>query len=414
MTERIAYITTSDRSTFKKCRRLWDWSSPLRDGLRPLQKALPLWLGNAAHHAMEDYNGYRLYPTINDAIDDYVQACVAAYGKVFLPENYMDDITIIKDVLNYYVNEWLHCDLQVRDNLTTVVVDGVPQVEVDFEMALDIPNGLMQLIPYDKVIYKGTFDRVTIDDNGFIYINDYKFVSSFANLLTLELDAQISAYMLAGRLLYGDKLAGFVYHQFLKDVPSPPRILQNGTVSTDKRQRTNHAMYERTLIQTYGDDMMSWPADAVSFMNQLAEREEPNADAFIRRDIIYRDKANSAEIEGIIYKEVVDMLNPNVNIYPNPSFLCATITKCPFVEPCLQKDKSEKYSLTLSTEYEKEELFDRNKWRDYLKVKPTDVIQATSKPPKQKVSQPPKPKQSKPPLKPSKPSKPLPPVRGRR
>ena len=43
-------IHTSDRALFKRCRRKWAWSSPVRRGLVPVgESPTPLWFGSGFH-----------------------------------------------------------------------------------------------------------------------------------------------------------------------------------------------------------------------------------------------------------------------------------------------------------------------------------------------------------------------------
>jgi hypothetical protein len=55
----IIPIHTSDRATFKFCRRQWIWSSPTRFNLVPKTSIhgvrMPLWFGTGIHHALERY-----------------------------------------------------------------------------------------------------------------------------------------------------------------------------------------------------------------------------------------------------------------------------------------------------------------------------------------------------------------------
>lgn len=55
----IIPIHTSDRATFKNCRRRWDWSSPARRNLvrkvRISGVIMPLWFGTGIHYALQKY-----------------------------------------------------------------------------------------------------------------------------------------------------------------------------------------------------------------------------------------------------------------------------------------------------------------------------------------------------------------------
>jgi hypothetical protein len=55
----IIPLHTSDRSTFKECRRRWFWSSPAHSNLIPKQSVYgvyePFWFGNGIHYALEHF-----------------------------------------------------------------------------------------------------------------------------------------------------------------------------------------------------------------------------------------------------------------------------------------------------------------------------------------------------------------------
>lgn len=55
----IIPIHASDRGTYKRCRRRWDWSSPARRNLVPKVALngviMPLWFGTGIHYALEKF-----------------------------------------------------------------------------------------------------------------------------------------------------------------------------------------------------------------------------------------------------------------------------------------------------------------------------------------------------------------------
>jgi PD-(D/E)XK nuclease superfamily len=365
----VAYVSTSDRTSFRNCRRKWNWSSPLRAGLRPLIKVSPLWMGTGGHHALEAFHGYKQYETMKDAIDDYTQATIKAYKECNLPDTYREDRLLLIDMLTYYRDDWLK--QQNRSELNTLVVDGVPQVEVDFEFEMPFTTAELRAFGLSKAIYRGTFDRITVDEEKNKWIQDYKFVKAFTNPDTLELDSQIGAYMWAGRMIYGPEIVGFIYNQFRKDRVEEPRVLKNGEISTAKDQSTTARHYYAALQQKYGYDESLWTQAHAECLASLETRDEPDADKYIRRDKVYRGQTNNDTIANIIMREMRDMLNPKTEIYPNPTFLCKG--SCAFLEPCLQQDKGESFKLTLASEFQKEYVEDRNSWRDFLEVKPDKV-----------------------------------------
>lgn len=358
---RIAIIGTSDRNAFRSCRRKWGWSSHLKQSLSPIEQRHPLWFGSGMHHVLEDFHGHKLYATPAEAIDDYIQATVKHHGAENLPETLEDDTALMKRMMQHYVEGWLK--LRNRDPLKTYVHGGVPQVEVSFEFEIPVSKELLERSGYDKVIYRGTFDRIVVDSDGYLWIQDYKNVAQFTNPTHLELDSQIGAYLWAASFLYKRPVIGFIYTQFLKRGVEAPLILKNGDVSTNKTQSTSHALYLRALHSVYGD---KWSNDHMTMLNYLASMEEEEADKYIRRDRVPRTKETLKAEADKILAEVSDMLDPKLRMYPNPSFMCQRM--CSFVEPCIQMDRGENYKTTLEMDYEYREYSERNEWRRFLKV----------------------------------------------
>ena len=366
--DEVAIISTSDRSAFRSCRRKWNWQSHLRQGLSPLEQKHPLWFGSGFHHALEDLHGPRLYKNTDQAVEDYVQATMRHYGEEHLPESAFDDIELMKSMLNYYQDEWLKA--RGRDPLKTYKVLGEPQVEVPFEFEIPVAPSLLKRTRYKKVIYRGIIDRVVRDENGMLWLQDYKSVARFTHPDHLELDSQIGVYLWAASYIYRSPVVGFVYTQFRKAAVQEPRILKDGSISADRDQNTSHGLYRRALIEMYGDNSGAWPSKNKEVLQIFAGYEEEEADKFIRRDRVYRDP-KMLEAEGNkILAEVSDMLDPDIRVYPSPSWLCPTM--CSFIEPCMQMDRGEDYKSTLQYDYQERDYTQRNDWRVYLKVGRTE------------------------------------------
>lgn len=373
--ERVAIISTSDRSAFRACRRKWNWSSHLKQSLHPLSQRHPLWFGSGGHHVLEDLHGQQLYRTPEDAVDDYIQATVQHYGLENLPPTVEQDTMLMKRIFQHYKVGWLK--MRKRDPLKTYVIGGEPQVEVPFEFTIPLPVEVLKASGYDRVIYRGTLDRVVIDEDGYLWIQDYKFVARFTNPEHLEIDSQIGVYLWAASYIYRRPVLGFIYTQFKKDGVEPPRELKDGTLSVAKDQNTCHALYRAALVSKYGEGAGSgWPEKNVECLNFLASLEEDEADKFIRRDRVTRSMEMMQSEANKIIAEVSDMLDPKLRIYPNPSMMHCT-AMCSFMQPCLEMDRGENYKSTLQLDYEFRPYEDRNEWRKYLKVgskKDKDVI----------------------------------------
>jgi len=183
MTEkRIAIMRTSDRSSFKRCRRKWNWSSPLRENRTLKDNPSYFWIGTGGHFAMEDYHGYNHFLHPVEAFNAYVTACkeaqrVYGYG---LPDDWEEQTEMAHGILNHYLI-WA----QNRDTYKTAYFDGVPQVEITFHVPLPFapPPG------FHEVVYQFTLDRL-VEIEGEYWILDWKYFKTFSQS-NLEYDQQL-------------------------------------------------------------------------------------------------------------------------------------------------------------------------------------------------------------------------------
>lgn len=334
--ERVAAIHTSDRGLYKSCRRRWHWQSHLRSGLEPFTKASPLWFGSGIHFALESVHGSQYYPSGRAAFEDYVRASIED-AKDRLPPDWQDLLQLGRGMMDYYENEWL----TGRDALPTYVKDGVPQIEVQFEVELPCPPELLGRAEIDKLVYRGTIDRVAIDPVlGGLYIVEYKTAAQF-EILHLNTDPQINAYMWAMKYIYDLPCLGVIYQQHLKAVPEEARLLASGKISYDKRQNTSHRRYQRALVDMYGKEYYKVaPPANIQCLNELCLMEDDMKDPYIRRDKATRSD-RQIESEGVkVLIEAYEMINPDTPLYPYATRTCKW---CPFESPCLALDDGDDF-----------------------------------------------------------------------
>lgn len=354
--ERVAVIRTSDRILYKRCRRRWGWNSHLKDNLGPKTNASPLWFGSGFHFAMEDFHGEKNYDTIVDAFYAYVEA-TKKHDKRRLPGDWQEHIKMGEWMLSYYADDWL----KHRDPLKTFVYKGVPQVEVNFRIDIPWERGKFG---YDRVVYSGTIDRVSIDEYGMLWLMEYK-TAKIIQTLHLPTDPQVGAYVWAGTHIYpGHPVAGVIYQQHRKVIPHAPDWTSNG-FSTNKQQMTTPELYRESLKKVYGS-VEDAPMRNVDFLNQMIKWETPTESRFIRRDSSRRNEHQMMAEGTKIMMEIEEMLNPDIGLYPNPDRSCPYL--CPFTGPCVSMDDGGDW------QYELELLMaprDRSydEWRKYLPTK---------------------------------------------
>ncbi len=361
---KVLPIHTSDRILFKRCRRKWDWSSHIRQGYQPEQSPGPLWLGIGFHFGLEDFHGVNKYGGPVEAFKAYASAYERAFSNR-LPEMYEELLNQGIDMLNYYT-QWL----KNRDPLVTYIENGVPQVERSFEIDIPVKQELIDRYNrvnsnkiIDKVVYKGTIDRVIIDEDDRLWLLDYKTAKAFGTL-HFETDTQISAYCWAASTLFNKPIAGFIYQQHKKTIPDHPKFLKTSQkYSIAKNQSTTRALYKEALLNAY-ISLEDAPPENLNFLNYLAGCEHEDSDNFIRRDKAYRNE-HQIEAEGAnILLEAEDMLNPDLPIYTNPTRDCSW--DCTFQEACIMKNAGADWEGELDFLTVKITSRDE-KWRQYLK-----------------------------------------------
>ena len=326
-------IRTSDRAAFRRCRRKWGWSSHLRHNLGSRESRSPLWTGSGVHFALEDFHGYNHYGSPAQAFKEFLLAWRKMPG-LELPMYWEQDTELATAMMDYYSDEWL----QNRDPLITYYEDDKPQVEVSFK--IPIPIHLIQFpleMAYGadvEVFYTGTFDRISIDEHGRLWIVEYKTAKVYQQF-HFDTDAQINAYMWAAKALYNKPIAGVVYQQHRKVIPEGPATLATGKISTRKQMITSRPLYKKALVDLY-TSIDRAPNKNVVYLNELAAKENEYQDAYVRRDLVERNQSQ-IESEGVkILLELEEILNPNAPLYPNPTKDCNW--ECDFSDACVAMD----------------------------------------------------------------------------
>lgn len=356
MSSDVIEIHTSDRQLYKRCRRRFGWASTVRDNLvrvGPDQKAF--FLGTGFHFALEDWWGYRRFEHPALAFAAYYEA----QDEDDMPEEAEQAMDMAVGMLDYYVTDWLE---EHPENFETLVVGGVPQVEVEIAIGLtdllrERADGNPWMDWLDEVIgdktieYVITLDRVAIDHHDRLWGLDYKTAATFDEL-NLQTNPQMGSYDWAMDLFYtpqGYKPEGMIWQQHRKMVALPPKLVnvgkKNEGFSLDVDQATTYRLYKHAVMEKYG----TIPERYLNMLALLGNVQDELGDRFIRRDNLRRNPHQREMEQEKIIAEVLEMLDPNLPLYPNPTKECSW--DCPFKVPCLALDDGSDVEYILSNEY---------------------------------------------------------------
>lgn len=307
-------IRTSDRGIFKRCRQQWDFTSKIRQNLEPIQRYMPFDFGTAFHAGMQAYYEPETWGDYDlmkrNAMAAFRLSITELRGKAQLLDLELEDEYEEATKTGIAMLEYYFLWAPSRDKFKPVYV------EIEFEV--EIPG-----LPGVK--YQGRIDLIIEDEFGY-WIVDHKTAAQFASDMSwLYLDDQCSSYAWALQKMLGLEIRGVIYNEVRKSPPKPPNPLQRGGYSRNKQQDTTFEMYLATLRKAGIDPRL--------YRNFLLYLKQ-NPKEFVRRKRIEYAPEFLVIVEDRIRKEAIEMLRPDVAIYPTPSkFNC---NGCRFFGPCLQ------------------------------------------------------------------------------
>jgi len=339
--EKYISIHTSDRNSYRRCRRQWNWTSALREHITPKSLNPKFFVGSAFHWALQDYHGYNYFGHPYVAFKAYYDAYLEYAYKNETENNpvvtYEEDIEFVQGMFDHYVSGWLPRWNQWQ----TLWIDEKPMVEVEFSIYIPELSDYMKM----PVIYQGKVDGVETDEIGRIWIVEDKTASAF-EVDKLQTDPQCSSYSWASSYFLPKPAEGILFKQFKKDCPEPPKILKNGTISTSKSQKTTAKMLQTAVNKAYG----CVPEKYNEAVKSLMEKESDNGDAFIRYDYVRRNQYHRANEYPKILAESYEMLSKHLIMYPSPNAECSW--QCDFRQVCLAMDGGSDWKFMLKENYE--------------------------------------------------------------
>lgn len=402
-------IHTSERKSFRGCRRRWDWIS--RQFYYPQITARPLEFGVAFHGSMEDYYRSYLGLFVNPNPAASLALAIATFKRITREQR----AKFVK--LNGGIDDEMAADYADRVRLGEAMLKhyftriaptqdrGMKPVKVEIKFEVPIVNpdtGEQDLwckcdwcwrrwdkynnrdgqestgsTKYQRVTWKGLpvtyggrIDILWQDELGRYWIGDWKTASRLSGDESsdeyLWNDDQITAYVWALRSI-GIHVEGFIYSEIKKAVPEQPEPLQRARLgrlfSVSKGMNTSAGLYETTVKEC---DPSAYESGLYDDFIQYLKDEGPQ---FHRWHMVMRNADECRQAGLYIWMEAKEMTNPNLLIYPNAGrFHCKGFTAasgCAFWEPCLAKNRGEDYQYALDTMYQK---LDRHYWEE---AKPT-------------------------------------------
>lgn len=199
------------------------------------------------------------------------------------------------------------------------------------------------------VVYQGRVDGLVKDAYGNHFILEHKTTGQLGGTQWLAMDEQVGSYIWALREMLHIDIKGIIHTSAIKRAPDSPKILKNGTLSTDKRQATTLGHYQRAIATLHPalrpeDYLDSQYGEMLRFLASDA------APVFVRRITTDCPHEMIDDIGERIYYEAVEMLS-NPAIYPTVSPM--NCNPCPFYGPCLSRQEHSDWEFMLRSSFKK-------------------------------------------------------------
>lgn len=406
----IIPIHTSDRASFKRCRRYWDYNSPSRRNLVTRAEIFginpDLWFGTGIHWALEQmyqpglkrdpveswqtwydiqWNGgtvteewlsrcYDLKPQLTDdhslqvnlATMTAIEPSMPIYKVRGLQDILPDPDPILYDeyrVLGIEMMKFYKEYAAKNDDFEVVVAEhdfSVPIWDFKWDAPMkaidwreDSPNYGEEL----QVHSRGRMDAIYYR-NGKWGIIDHKTAARIDEdyFRKLDTDEQCTAYLWAAEVegkyydlpWNGQAMEEVTYQALRKNYPRPPTVLKNGMFSVDRQNESTTIELLEAFIASNGLEPII--RDSEKHRAYVDYVRESGDEQFIIRASARRNKHQLANVGERIFLEARDMLNADLPIYPNITndFRCLN---CQFRAPCIAQEDGGDYEQMIADNY---------------------------------------------------------------
>jgi hypothetical protein len=308
--EELIRIDPGQRAGFKRCRRQWDFASPRRRGLAPLDDARPV-LAAAIKHALAVY----YYPGTWDWQHDLKQSLVHKAVERSLAEVGADDqIATATKLLDCY-DAWA----SIVDDFAPIKIDhdvtGMLADPADAQRGLLAPNG-------SGVAYTCRVDLLAVDASDLYWVVRHQIVSAWQDDDALLRDEEVVAACWAWEQDYiGMKIAGTIHNEVRIDGPlEPPAAARHGA----RVAQHEGSGGGRSIPQHQRQSVLASRTESANRFDQYVAGP-------LRRTRVRRSDNEIASTGRQLADEALNMVGDPA-IYPNPGAHCAV---CDFAAPCL-------------------------------------------------------------------------------
>jgi hypothetical protein len=335
-------ITPADRTSFRRCRRQWDFGAAGRQNLEPLEHPADPDLGQALREALDvyyfpgmwDWQPQVTRPLVFQGLERSFARQRERRGAIAGDGGWQ--LAAGRGLLERYI-EWA----PGVDNFSPVLVQ--PEYDVHIVAPGPPPHGLLTAAG-EPIRYRGTADLIAVDGHDAYWIVRYRLVEGdWPPTETLVGDEEAVTACWAWEQFYiGMAITGTIHNEMRAVVPSQPdadpppaprhrRGLRKWLpLSQDERQQRRVRQHEpsgggRSIPQ---HRRMYAAAKEPARPDRIEQHVAPN----FRRTLVRRSRAEVAAAGRKLAAEAAQMADPGVTPDPSPS--AENCSACDYFAPC--------------------------------------------------------------------------------
>ena len=307
-------IRPDDRTRFKRCRRQWDFASPNRRDLEPVERYESSSLPTAFRDALAVY----YYPGTWDWQHDLKQSLVhKAMRRSLEDAGCLWEVERGSTLIDFY-DAWAmtvddFAPVKIQHDVTALVRDPT-----DPEKGLLTPDGA-------GVVYACSVDVLAVDAADEYWVMRHQIADEWRSVDELVLDEEATAACWAWEQDYiGMEIAGTVHNEIRLD----------GSVDVPGDQPATAAKVQPVAQHEASGGGRSIPQHvraAARESRPTGDRIEQRTAGMLRRTRIRRSRDEIAAVGSLMAAEAIEMTGAPA-IYPSPGPQCLA---CDFRSPCL-------------------------------------------------------------------------------
>jgi hypothetical protein len=355
-------VAASDRESFKQCRRAWDFSAKVRQNYEPskptraydFEAAILEALSLYYYPGMWDWNRQIVHPIT-------MQGFARAMRRQRL--EYCGDVALSPE-------EELEWDeqLEVGQHLLKRYMEWAPGVDLFTPIRVELPFKVNIVDPERPefgmltpdgapVQYQGRAHVLVSDGDDSFWAVVHRVSPEWLDpgFLLLDDDGLARCWALQSLILYPIK--GVIYNELRRPIAEVPTDPSDGipeglsALPRAKKHRFLYRASSRAGIKTIYEARRRAGAESSTGSDGELERPriEQRGNDLFRRTQVWISQALIEDFGKRLAFEALDMIDPGVRIYPNPTI--ENCSSCRFAEPCMAMNDGADVSSILEATY---------------------------------------------------------------